>query len=98
MCSSQCYAGVLAFISTILSSTMFYGKNSHHLLVVAGLSACVDIGLNMLLVPRFGMVGAAYATLIGMAGYACLVFVISQKVYQIECHGRKIVSMVVMSL
>lgn len=36
--------------------------------------------------------------IIAIAGYACLVFVSSQKVCQVEYYGRKIVSMVIMFL
>ena len=90
---------VLAFIftgvSTILANLIFYGKTSHRLPLLTGLSACVNIGLNILLIPRFGMMGAAYATLIAMAVYACLVFIVSQDVYRIEYNGRKIGAMVV---
>ncbi len=90
---------VLAFIftgvSTILANLIFYGKTSHRLPLLTGLSACVNIGLNILLIPRFGMMGAAYATLIAMAVYACLVFIVSQDVYRVEYNGRKIGAMVV---
>lgn len=86
-------AFIFAGVGTILSNLIFYGKTSHHLPLLTGLAACVNIGLNVLLIPRFGMMGAAYATLLAMAVYAGLVFVVSQKVYRIEYEQGKIIPM-----
>jgi O-antigen/teichoic acid export membrane protein len=60
--------------------------------VITGLAASVNIGLNVLFIPRFGMMGAAYATLISMAVYACAVLIVSQNVYRIDYERGKLVS------
>jgi len=40
------------------------GRNSHGLVVSNATAAIVNIGLNLVLIPRFGIQGAAYATVI----------------------------------
>lgn len=83
-------AFIFAGIGTILTNLIFHGKTSRHLPLLTGLAACVNVGLNVLLIPLFGIMGAAYATVMAMAVYACLVFIVSQKVYRIDYDGGKI--------
>jgi O-antigen/teichoic acid export membrane protein len=87
---------IIAFIfmglATILVNLIFYGKTSHHMPLITGLAASVNIGLNVLFIPRFGMMGAAYATVVSMAVYACTVWIVSQKVYRIDYERGKIAS------
>jgi Na+-driven multidrug efflux pump len=42
------------------------------------LGAVINIGLNFVLIPKFGVVGAAYATVFSQA-YVCLLFDLFQK-------------------
>lgn len=77
-------------MSTLLGNLIFFGKTSHQMPFLTGMAACVNIGLNILLIPRFGMMGAAYATLLAMAVYAGLVLMVSQRVYRVEYEKDKI--------
>ncbi len=47
-------------------------------------AAASNVALNFLLIPRFGIVGAAYANGVGYAVQALLGFVFSQRFYRIE--------------
>jgi len=47
-------------------------------------AAAVNIGLNFLLIPRYGIVGAAWANGAGYAAQAALGFVFSQRFYRVE--------------
>lgn len=86
-------AFVFTGLATILSNLIFYGMTSHHMPLVTGVAAIVNIGMNVLFIPKFGMMGAAYATVIAMTVYAALVFVMSQKVYRIDYERAKITYM-----
>jgi O-antigen/teichoic acid export membrane protein len=39
------------------------GKTSHWLLLTGGISAAINVALNLLLIPAYGILGAAWATL-----------------------------------
>jgi O-antigen/teichoic acid export membrane protein len=60
--------------------------------VAATLAALLNFGLNLWLIPAYGMLGAAYATL---AGYVLLMLVRTwnaQKIYRVEYQWRRVVS------
>lgn len=40
------------------------GKTSHWLLLTGGISAAINVALNLLLIPTYGILGAAWATLL----------------------------------
>ncbi len=57
-------------------------KTSYSALCVA-VSAILNLGLNYLLIPGYGMMGAAWATLISYLAMAALFFVVSRKFYAV---------------
>ena len=46
--------------------------------------AAINVGLNYLLIPHYGMIGAAIATLISSVIYAAASFVVSQRLYYVR--------------
>jgi O-antigen/teichoic acid export membrane protein len=46
---------------------------------VAATIACVDIALNLLLIPRYGMFGAATSTALAMATGAVLYAIVARR-------------------
>jgi len=46
-------------------------------------TAAINIGLNYLLIPNYGMVGAAIATLISSVIYGIASFIVSQRFYHV---------------
>ena len=87
---------VLAF------STAFY--NSYHLFLVGvnvtkknrflpfpvAIAAAVNIGLNIIFIPRYGMMAAAWSTLIGFALLAVMMRSLSNHYYRIPHEWRRI--------
>ncbi|MGB4780424.1 lipopolysaccharide biosynthesis protein [Candidatus Methylomirabilis sp.] len=64
------------------------GKTGY-LLPLFTIPAGLNIALNFMLIPRFGMMGAAWATLVGYAVMIALTLAISQRVYYIPYeYGR----------
>ena len=58
-------------------------KTQYNLALMAG-AVALNIGLNLLLIPRYAMVGAAMATLISAIARAVGLFVLSQRLYRVE--------------
>jgi O-antigen/teichoic acid export membrane protein len=85
--SSVFFAGFI--VVTIATGRMRQTKFNW---VAATLAALLNFGLNLWLIPAYGMLGAAYATL---AGYILLMLVRTwnaQKIYRVEYQWRRVVS------
>jgi O-antigen/teichoic acid export membrane protein len=64
-------------------------KKTGYLALFAWLAALLNLGLNLALVPRFGMIASAWAT---FASYACLTigyFFVSQRLWRVSVERRK---------
>jgi O-antigen/teichoic acid export membrane protein len=59
------------------------GRTEYYVLTVGG-AAVVNIGLNFLLIPAFGKMGAAFSTMIAFAFMAFISYAISQKLFSIQ--------------
>jgi O-antigen/teichoic acid export membrane protein len=57
-------------------------------------SAGANIGLNLLLIPRYGMVGAAWATALSFFIMSALSFTASQRAYPIPYVFTRVMSMI----
>jgi O-antigen/teichoic acid export membrane protein len=85
--SSVFFAGFI--VVTIATGRMRQTKFNW---VAATLAALLNFGLNLWLIPAYGMLGAAYATL---AGYILLMLVRTwnaQRIYRVEYQWRRVVS------
>ncbi len=58
--------------------------------LVSGLGAVMNVAANFLLIPLFGMLGAAYATLLAYLSMAIYQYYLSQKFYEIQYEWKKI--------
>ena len=70
-------------------------KRTGLLPVATAAAAAVAVGANLLLVPRFGIVGAAWSTTCAYATLAVVGYVLSQRVYPIRYDWAKLLSIVV---
>ena len=61
------------------------------------LAAIVDVVLNIVLIPRFGMVGAAIATVFGYSVYLALVIHRARKILRLTIRMRTVVTVVTAS-
>ena len=62
-------------------SPIFHFKKTKILPFLTGAAALLNITLNLLFIPRFGIYGAAYATLISFAFQAVFVFIVSRRLF-----------------
>jgi len=92
--------GLVALSYVILGTTWVTGAGLHILkkpvfISVAFLvGAVINLGLNLLLIPRFGMMGAAWATILSFIFIAVATFLVSQKHFSVPYEWKKLVAIV----
>jgi O-antigen/teichoic acid export membrane protein len=95
------YGGAAGVVAWTAIGVFFYGvylltsiglnitKNTRFYPVSTAVGAAVNLGLNLWLIPRYGIIGAAWATGAAYAVQATIAFVLSQRYYPITYeHGR----------
>ena len=98
----QNYLGGLVIVPIILLGYLFNGmyvnfsagvyiqEKTQYYPIVTGAGAIVNVIVNLLLIPVWGIVGAAFATLASYIVMAGGLFIVSQKFYKIKYEYHKI--------
>ncbi len=68
----------------VFSFGISIAKKTKYRLLLMAVTAAINIGLNYLLIPDYGMVGAAIATLIASVIYGIASFIVSQRFYHVS--------------
>jgi len=71
----------------LLGAGLYIHKNSAYLMKWVVVSAVINIGLNMILIPDYGLQGAAIATLISYALLASSIFIVANRKIKIRLPG-----------
>lgn len=91
-------------VSIILLAYMFHGMyvnftagiyiedKNKFLPIITGAGALINVVVNILLIPVWGMMGAAIATLAAYMLMAGLIFILAQKYFHIEYEFRKVIT------
>jgi len=74
----------------VLSLGPKIAKNTILLSVVTLISCLVNLGLNFLLIPRIGILGAAYATFVGYWVLAIVVYIIGNRYFAFPIDWRRL--------
>ncbi len=74
----------------ILSAGMFIKEKSLYIPIITGTGAFINVGVNFLLIPVYGIVGAALATLFAYFIMAVGVYFVTQRFYKIQYENSKI--------
>jgi O-antigen/teichoic acid export membrane protein len=89
------YHSAAPIIPLIASSIMLYGvyniftvgvsiqRKTWLAVIFTTLAALVNVGLNIVLIPRYGSMGAAESTLVAYAVLALIAYVINQRIYPV---------------
>ncbi|UCH07026.1 MAG: flippase [Deltaproteobacteria bacterium] len=77
-------------------SPIFQFKKTKVLPFLTGAAALLNISLNFLLIPRFGIYGAAYATLISFCFQSVFVYFVSRRLYNPNFEVAKILLVVIL--
>jgi len=72
---------------------IFYKKKTYVMPLLTGFAAASNIGLNLLWIPKFGMMGAAYATTLSFALLCIATHIFAQRFYRIPYEYVKVAIM-----
>lgn len=78
------------------SRGLFLQKQTRWFPLILALGVIVNLGLNVLLIPLIGMVGAAVATLAGYVATVALTFVIAQRYYRVDYQVGRMTRIIVL--
>jgi len=70
-------------------------KKTHYLPFITGAGAVANIAGNFLLIPLFGMSGAAWATVLGYFVMAITLYIVSQRLYPVRYEFLRIIKLTV---
>jgi len=101
------YWSGITIIPIILTSYLFYGlyvnftvgiyirKKTKLMVVFTGLAALVNVSSNFYLMPNFGIMGAAVATLLSYMTMAIAIFIANQWIYPVPYEYGRILAVLV---
>jgi O-antigen/teichoic acid export membrane protein len=91
--------GIFAFgVSTVVGSGISFARRTRWFSLIAGVSAAVNVGLNVVLIPTFGMVGSAIAAAVGFAVLAILQHAVAQRFYPTPFETTKLLRAVILAV
>ncbi len=84
-------AGYYCFASySVVSTGIFYRKRTKYVPLISAGAAVLNIGLNLLLMPRYGMWAAAWNTLVAYAAMAFVAFFVSRRLMPGTLDGSRL--------
>lgn len=82
--------GMVAYASTqITAGGISLRMQTKYLALHAWLAALLNVGLNLVLIPRFGMLGAAWATMVAYIFLTLAYLVTSQRLWAVSYESRR---------
>jgi O-antigen/teichoic acid export membrane protein len=81
--------------SSLVDASFFVSSKTGRRTLIALISAGIMLGLYTLLIPRFGSMGAAYATLLGFAANCAITLMVAQQAYYVEYEYRRVALLIV---
>ena len=75
----------------ILSAGMFIEEKSSYVPIITGIGAAINVCVNFLLIPVWGIIGAALATFASYFVMAVMVYKITQRFYEINYEKVKVI-------
>lgn len=85
-------------IQYAVAPSVHLGGATRWLSLIATACAALNIGLNLLFIPRFGMLGAAWATVLAFAALALATILLAQRVHPIAYEWRRIAHLVAIAV
>ncbi len=74
-----------------LIAAVYITKKTHYLAIVVGLSAILNLIGNYLLIPDYGIIGAAVSTTISYFVMVVLIFLINRKIYPVNYEWKRLI-------
>ncbi len=63
---------------------IYIEKKTSHLPYITGIGAAINVAANFLLIPKYGMFGAAWATFFAYAAMAIAIYLVSHRYYPVK--------------
>jgi O-antigen/teichoic acid export membrane protein len=98
-----------AIVPLVVLSMIIFGCHSHfdfgilqskktkYLAYISLICAIIQVGLNFVLIPTYGLYGAVYASIISLGTQAFLLYFISKKLYRIEYEFGRILKYILLA-
>jgi len=77
---------------------IYVEKKTKYLPLITGLGAVITIAFNFILIPIWGLTGAALATLTSYLSMAIYIYIVSQKFYPIKYELKKVFTMLLVNV
>ena len=84
-------AQIMYYINTMISIGIRISKMTYFITIAQVLGAVAATILFIILIPRYGALGAALSYLIGFSCSSVFIYIFSQRVYSVPYHGIKVV-------
>ncbi|MBR5057468.1 MAG: polysaccharide biosynthesis C-terminal domain-containing protein, partial [Clostridiales bacterium] len=91
------FAQTLYAMTTIIGYGIYFAKKSIYSLISVSTGAIVNLGLNLILIPKYGIIAAALTTLIGYTLHYFITMYFSKKVFPCQ-YGELKVTLVLVCL
>lgn len=88
------FAHMIRSLAFQLEIGILVSKRTTYRIVTIGSAAAVDVGLCFLLIPRYGAMGAAWATAIAFAYMAFISYVVSNKLFPVTYQFKGVIGAV----
>jgi O-antigen/teichoic acid export membrane protein len=88
-----CFATAAYAGYSVLAIGIGRARQTQYNWVVTGAAAVVNIALNIVLIPRYGMIGAAVATLVAFLALFLGMWLRSRRVYPVPYQWRRVVTL-----
>ncbi len=82
----------------IFSAGIYIEEKSIYVPIVSGLGAAVNVAVNFFMIPVWGIMGAAFATLASYLVMAAGYYIVTQKFYHINYENSKIIKIFTISI
>lgn len=80
---------VFQFVYALYVNIEFYSKKQKYIALGTTVAALVNVGLNLVFIPMYGYVAAAYTTMVGYIVLFCLHFLFVKKLGRISWYDTK---------
>lgn len=92
------FACVLQGVYTMLVGPIFLRRRTALLPALTVASAAANVLINIILIPRIGVMGAAWATLTAYALFASLTFLVARRIYPVRLDYLRLAAVAVICL
>ena len=83
---------------TMLVGIVFLRRQTKYLPAITVASAVANVGLNLLLIPLLGVIGAALTTLVAYLVFAALTYVFARRMYPLDVDVRRVLLIVTLTV